>query len=157
MSRIVAVLLMFTAVVFVAFYTAQLAASLTAQQIRGSINGPQDLAGRHVGTTRASTAAAYLSEHKALVREFMSIDALYDALLERQVDAIVFDAPAILHYATHDGKGLAQVVGGVFHKEDYGIVFPTDSPLRKQVNGALLALRENGRYQRIYDEWFGRN
>ena len=87
----------------------------------------------------------------------MSLDAVYDALLEKQVDAVVFDAPAILYYATHDGKGLAQVVGGVFHKEDYGIVFPTDSPLRKQVNGALLALRENGRYQKIYDEWFGKN
>jgi len=157
MARIVAVLWMFTAVVFVAFYTAQLTASLTAQQIRGSINGPQDLVGRHVGTTRASTAAAYLSENKAEVREFVSIDAVYDALLYNQVDAVVFDAPAILYYATHDGKGLAQVVGGVFHKEDYGIVFPTDSPLRKQVNEALLALRENGRYQKIYDEWFGKN
>jgi polar amino acid transport system substrate-binding protein len=68
MARIVAVLWMFTAVVFVAFYTAQLTASLTAQQIRGSINGPQDLVGRHVGTTRASTAAAYLSENKARCR-----------------------------------------------------------------------------------------
>jgi polar amino acid transport system substrate-binding protein len=157
MARIVAVLWMFTAVVFVAFYTAQLTASLTAQQIRGSINGPQDLVGRHVGTTRASTAAAYLSENKAQVREFVSIDAAYDALLDKEVDAVVFDAPAILYYATHEGKGLAQVVGGVFHKEDYGIVFPTDSPLRKQVNEALLALRENGRYQKIYDEWFGKN
>jgi len=148
---------MFTAVVFVAFYTAQLTASLTAQQIRGSINGPQDLVGRNVGTARASTAAAYLSENKAQVREFVSIDAVYDALLDKQVDAVVFDAPAILYYATHDGKGLAKAVGGVFHKEDYGIVFPTDSPLRKQVNEALLALRENGTYQRIYDEWFGKN
>ena len=157
MARIVAVLWMFTAVVFVAFYTAQLTASLTAQQIRGSINGPQDLVGRNVGTTRASTAAAYLSENKAQVRELVSIDAAYDALLDKEVDAVVFDAPAILYYATHEGKGLAQVVGGVFHKEDYGIVFPTDSPLRKQVNEALLALRENGRYQKIYDEWFGKN
>jgi polar amino acid transport system substrate-binding protein len=156
-ARIVAVLWMFTAVVFVAFYTAQLTASLTAQQIRGSINGPQDLVGRNVGTARASTAAAYLSENKAQVREFVSIDAVYDALLDKQVDAVVFDAPAILYYATHDGKGLAKAVGGVFHKEDYGIVFPTDSPLRKQVNEALLALRENGTYQRIYDEWFGKN
>jgi polar amino acid transport system substrate-binding protein len=157
MARIVAVLWMFTAVVFVAFYTAQLTASLTAQKIRGSINGPQDLVGRLVGTTRASTAAAYLTESKAQVREFVSLDAVYDALLEKQVDAVVFDAPAILYYVAHDGKGLAQVVGGVFHKEDYGIVFPTDSPLRKQVNEALLALRENGRYQKIYDEWFGKN
>lgn len=157
MARIVAVLWMFTAVVFVAFYTAQLTASLTVQKIRGSINGPQDLIGRNVGTTRASTAAAYLSENKAQVREFESLDAVYDALLEKQVDAVVFDGPAILYYVAHDGKGLAQVVGGVFHKEDYGIVFPTDSPLRKQVNEALLALRENGRYQKIYDEWFGKN
>lgn len=157
MARIVAVLWMFTAVVFVAFYTAQLTASLTAQQIRGSINGPQDLVGRHVGTTRASTAAAYLSENKVQVREFVSIDAVYDALLYNQVDAVVFDAPAILYYATHDGKGSVQVVGGVFHKEDYGIVFPTDSPLRKQVNEVLLTLREDGKYQKIYDEWFGKN
>jgi polar amino acid transport system substrate-binding protein len=157
MARIVAVLWMFTAVVFVAFYTAQLTASLTVQQIRGSINGPQDLVGRNVGTTRASTAAAYLIENKAQVREFVSLDAVYDALLEKQIDAVVFDAPAILYYVAHDGKGLAQVVGGVFHKEDYGIVFPTDSPLRKQVNESLLALRENGRYQKIYDEWFGKN
>jgi polar amino acid transport system substrate-binding protein len=129
MARIVAVLWMFTAVVFVAFYTAQLTASLTAQQIRGSINGPQDLVGRHVGTTRASTAAAYLSENKAR----------RSSITQRMT------------------ARLAQVVGGVFHKEDYGIVFPTDSPLRKQVNEALLALRENGRYQTIYDEWFGKN
>ena len=157
MARIVAVLWMFTAVVFVAFYTAQLTASLTVQQIRGPINGPQDLVGRHVGTTRTSTAAAYLNENKAQVSEFANIEAVYDALLDRQVDAVVFDAPAILYYATHDGKGLVQVVGGVFHKEDYGIVFPTDSPLRKPVNEALLALRENGGYQKIYDEWFGKN
>jgi polar amino acid transport system substrate-binding protein len=157
MARIVAVLWMFTAVVFVAFYTAQLTASLTVQKIRGSINGPQDLVGRTIGTTRGSTAAAYLSENKAQVREFVSLDAVYDALLEKQVDAVVFDGPAILYYVAHDGKGLAQVVGGVFHKEDYGIVFPTDSSLRKQVNEALLALRENGRYQQIYDEWFGKN
>jgi polar amino acid transport system substrate-binding protein len=157
MARIVAVLWMFTGVVFVAFYTAQLTASLTAQQIRGSINSPQDLVGRIVGTARGSTAAIYLNEIKAQVREFEDVDDLYNALLNQQVDAVVFDSPALLYYATHDGKGLARIVGSVFHKEDYGIVFPTGSPLRKHVNEALLALRENDRYQRIYDEWFGKH
>lgn len=155
-ARIVAVLWMFTGVVFVAFYTAQLTASLTVQQIRGAINGPQDLIGRSVGTTRGSTAATYLNDVKARVQEFEDVDDLYSALLNQQVDAVVFDSPALLYYATHDGKGLARVVGSVFHKEDYGIVFPTGSPLRKHVNEALLALRENDRYQTIYDEWFAR-
>jgi polar amino acid transport system substrate-binding protein len=76
--------------------------------------------------------------------------------LNQQVDAVVFDSPALLYYATHDGRGLARIVGNVFHNEDYGIVFPTGSPLRKHVNEALLALRENGAYQRIYEEWFGK-
>jgi hypothetical protein len=71
-----------------------------------------------------------------------------------QLDAVVFDAPVLLYYAAHGGKGRVQVVGGAFHKEDYGIVFPPDSPLRKQVNGALLGMREDGTYDQIYDRWF---
>jgi polar amino acid transport system substrate-binding protein len=156
MARIVAVLWMFTGVVFVAFYTAQLTASLTVQQIRGPINSPQDLIGKSVGTTRGSTAAAYLNEVKAKVLEFEKVDDLYNALLNQQVDAVVFDSPALLYYVTHDGRGLARIVGNVFHYEDYGIVFPTGSPLRKHVNQALLALRENDAYQRIHEEWFGK-
>jgi len=156
MARIVAVLWMFTGVVFVAFYTAQLTASLTVQQIKGPINGPQDLVGKVVGTTRGSTATAYLNEVRAQMVEFERVDDLYKALLDQQVDAVVFDAPALLYYTTHDGSRLARTVGDVFHREDYGIVFPTGSPLRKQVNEALLGLRENDTYQRIYEEWFGK-
>jgi polar amino acid transport system substrate-binding protein len=46
------------------------------------------------------------------------------------------------------------MVGSVFRKEDYGIVFPQDSPLRNQVNSALSALRDDGTYQKLYDKWF---
>ncbi|HEV2154956.1 transporter substrate-binding domain-containing protein [Bradyrhizobium sp.] len=155
-ARIVAVLWMFTGVVFVAFYTAQLTASLTVQQIKGPINGPRDLVGKPVGTTRGSTAAVYLNEAKAQVLEFEKVDDLFNALLNQEIDAVVFDAPVLHYYETHDGRGLAKIVGAVFHKEDYGIVFPTGSPLRKHVNEALLALRENDTYQRIYEEWFGK-
>ncbi|MGY8660868.1 transporter substrate-binding domain-containing protein [Bradyrhizobium sp. UFLA05-109] len=155
-ARIVAVLWMFTGVVFVAFYTAQLTASLTVQQIRGPINSPQDLVGKRVGTTRGSTATLYLNEVKAEVREFDKVDDLYKALLDQEIDAVVFDSPALLYYTAHDGRGLARTVGSVFHREDYGIVFPTGSPLRKHVNEALLALRESDAYQRMHEEWFGK-
>jgi polar amino acid transport system substrate-binding protein len=157
LARIVAVLWMFTGVVFVAFYTAQLTASLTVQQIKGPINGPQDLVGKVVGTTRGSTATAYLNEVRAQMVEFERVDDLYKALADQQVDAVVFDAPALLYYTTHDGSRLARTVGNVFHREDYGIVFPTGSPLRKQVNEALLGLRETDAYQSIYEEWFGKH
>jgi polar amino acid transport system substrate-binding protein len=154
LARVIAVLWMLTGVVFVAFYTAQLTATLTVRQIRGVINGPDDLPGRSVGTTRGSTSAAYLYMVNAQVREFNNVEDVYKALLDRQLDAVVFDAPVLLYYAAHGGQGRVQVVGKPFHQEDYGIVFPTNSALRKQVNGALLALREDGTYAVIYDRWF---
>jgi polar amino acid transport system substrate-binding protein len=154
LARAFSVLWMFTGVVFVAFYTAQLAATLTVQQIQGGINGPDDLPGKKVATTRGSTAAAFLREARAQVTEVAQISEAYQALLNKDVDAVVFDAPVLLYYAATEGKGRVHMVGAPFRKEDYGIVFQPGNPLRKQVNNTLLALREDGTYQQIYDKWF---
>ncbi len=153
-SRVLAVLWMFTGVVFVAYYTAQLTAQLTVQQIQGIINGPEDLPGKKVATTENSTAAAFLKSSRAQVTEVPRITDAYDALLARKVDAVVFDAPVLQYLASHEGKGKVQTVGAVFRREDYGIVFPLDSKLRKRVDRALLAIREDGTYQRLYEKWF---
>jgi polar amino acid transport system substrate-binding protein len=155
LARIVAVLWMFTSVVFVAYYTAQLTAALTVEQIQGDINGPDDLPAKRVATTRGSTAAAYLAEQHARVQEFQGIDEAYQALLSYAADAVVFDAPVLLYFAEHEGKGRVQTAGPVFRKEDYGIVFAENSALRKRVDGALLQLREDGTYGQIYQKWFG--
>jgi polar amino acid transport system substrate-binding protein len=154
LARIVTVLWMFVGVVFVAFYTAQLAATLTVQQIQGGITGPEDLPGKKVATTRGSTAAAAMRELRAEVTDVAKIDDAYKALNDKKVDAVVFDAPVLLFYAAREGKGRVQLVGSPFRKEDYGIVLPRNNPLRKQVNIALLGLREDGTYQKLYDKWF---
>ena len=153
-ARIVTVLWMFTAIVFVAFYTAQLTATLTVQRLEGGINGPEDLPGKKVATTKGSTAAKAARELRAEVIEVDGIDDAYKALLDKRADAVVFDAPVLLFFAAKEGKGRVQMVGQPFRKEDYGIVFPRNHPLRKQVNVALLDLREDGTYQQIYDKWF---
>lgn len=155
LGRVLAVLWMFVGVVFVAYYTAQLTASLTVQQIRGAIAGPDDLPGKRVATTRGSTAAAYLRQQKVAVVEVEEIGAAYRKLLDKDVDAVVFDAPVLQYYAEHDGKGRVQLVGPVFRKENFGIVFRLNSPLRKEVDRVLLDLRENGTYQRLERTWFG--
>lgn len=154
-ARVLAILWMFVGVVFVAYYTAQLTASLTVQQIRGAISGPDDLPGKRVATTRNSTAAAYLRAQKVDLTEVEQIDAAYQLLADKQVDAVVFDAPVLSYYASHDGKGKVGLVGPVFRKESFGIVFPLDSPLRKEVDRALLDLREDGTYQHLAETWFG--
>lgn len=153
-ARVMALIWMFVAIVFIAFYTAQLTAELTVQRIQGEINGPEDLPGRTVATTPGSTSAAFLLGLKAKPVEVSSIDEAFKALAASKVDAVVFDAPVLQHHAAHDGKGATEVVGQVFREEDYGIAFPQGSAWRKRVDGALLSLREDGTYQRLHDKWF---
>jgi polar amino acid transport system substrate-binding protein len=154
LARVVALFWMFTGIVFVALYTAQLTATLTVRQIQGSINGPDDLAGRTVATTRGSTAANIVRGLRAQVVEVGGIEEAYQALQDREVEAVVFDSPVLLYYAATEGKGRVSLVGAPFRKEDYGIIFRPNNPLRRQVNATLLQLRENGTYQQIYDRWF---
>ncbi len=154
-GRIFAILWMFVGVIFVAYYTAQLTATLTVEQIQGAINGPEDLPGKKVGTIKGSTSAAFLEEQRAQMKPYEKITDAYAALLNKDVDAVVFDSPVLLYYANTDGKGRAQVVGSVFRKQDYGIVFQRGSEWRKRVDGALLAIREDGTYQALHDKWFG--
>jgi polar amino acid transport system substrate-binding protein len=60
----------------------------------------------------------------------------------------------LLYYAANEGKGRVAMFGPLFHTENYGLVFPPNSQLRQRVNDALLALREDGTYQQLYDKWF---
>ena len=72
------------------------------------------------------------------------------------MDAVVFDAPSILHYERYEGAGKVKAVGPLFDIQYYGFMFPEGSELREPVNRALLELKENGTYDGIYDKWFGK-
>ena len=154
LTRIVAVLWMFTAVVFVALFTATFTTNLTVQQLQGDIKGIEDLGDRTVATTIGSTSAAFLRDRNLRAAEFSTIEQAYDALINQKVDAIVADAPVLMYYAAHNGKGKVQLVGSVLRDENYGIVMPNNSSNRKRINTALLKLRENGTYQTLYEQYF---
>jgi polar amino acid transport system substrate-binding protein len=155
LARVVAVFWMFASVVFIAYFTAAVTSNLTVQQLQGEINGPGDLPGKRVATVKGSTSAEYLRQHNIEPSEFAKVEEAFQALLAGEADALVYDAPVLLYFASHEGKGKAQTVGSIFRKENYGIVFPDKSPLRKRVNEALLKLKESGKYDELYAKWFG--
>jgi polar amino acid transport system substrate-binding protein len=156
LARVVSFVWMFVGIVFVALYTAQLTSNLTVHQIRGAINGPEDLPGNPVGTVKgASIPINYLHGHNAKVQEFSKVGEMFQALLDRRVNAVLFPAPVLHYYAAHEGKGLVRLVGPEFDKREAAFAFPEGSSLRRPINGALVAIREDGTYQRIYEKWFG--
>jgi polar amino acid transport system substrate-binding protein len=154
LGRLLSGISILVSVIFMAFFTASLTASITVGQLQGDISGPTDLPGKRVGTTVGSTSAEYLKLHDVVPQEFQKIDDAYAALEAGKLDAVVFDAPVLLYRAANAGKGKERVVGNVFRRENYGILFPQGSPLRKRINAALLKMRESGDYDVLYQEWF---
>jgi polar amino acid transport system substrate-binding protein len=154
LGRLMAVIWMFISVVFIAYFTATVTTSLTVEQLQSNIKGLGDLADKKVATIAGSTAETYLKQQRIEARAFKQVEQTYEALNNAEVDAVVYDAPILLYYAAHDGKGKVQVVGSIFRKEGYAIALPNGSPYRKPINNALLSLQEKGTYQEIYDKWF---
>lgn len=71
------------------------------------------------------------------------------------MDAVVFSSPVLLYYASHEGKGLVELVGPESNTAPIAFTVQSNSPLRRQIGIALLKLRENGPYQQICAKWFG--
>jgi len=153
-GRILSTLLFIGSLFFTSYFTATIASSLTVQQLKSDINGPDDLVGRKVGTTTGSTGENYLKGIGANPLGFDKVDDAIGALLNKQIDAVVFDAPVLLYYAANKGQGKVRMAGDLLKKENYGILFPRGSDLRKTVNESLLKLRENGTYDALYAKWF---
>ncbi|HUB46370.1 MAG TPA: transporter substrate-binding domain-containing protein [Acetobacteraceae bacterium] len=86
---------------------------------------------------------------------FPNTDDMFSALLNNQVDAVLFSAPTLHYFAARGWSGKVKLVGPEFRKLDIGFATPINSPHRREINAALLSLRDDGSYDRIYAKWFG--
>ena len=154
-GRLVAVVWMLTGILLVSYITASVTSAMTVRSLRADINGPADLPGQAVATVQGSTAERYLTEHKADVRAFPSVDEAYAALAAHDVKAVVYDAPVLLYHARSGGGPKAQVVGRLFEKQNYGIGLRQGSPYRKRINEELLKLGEEGYLDELRRKYFG--
>jgi polar amino acid transport system substrate-binding protein len=154
-GKVLAITWMFVGLVFVSYFTGNITAALTVQRLESGINSPSDLYGRQVVTVKGTTAAAFLQTLGVPATEVADVPAAFAAIQDKSAEAMVYDAPILLYFAATLGKGRVEMAGPVFKPESYGIAFPLDSPLRENVNRALLRIKESGRYTEIYDRWFG--
>ncbi|WP_204137429.1 glycine betaine/L-proline ABC transporter substrate-binding protein ProX [Halomicronema sp. CCY15110] len=156
-GRVFGLLWMFSGYFVFAYFTASIATTFTVQELQGVITGLEDLPGKRVATVAESAAAEFLDQQTNLLfQDFPTLEALYTAVeTEQTVDAVVYDAPVLQYFVSHQGQGKYQVVGEVFQSLNYGIALQPDSPYREAINATLLKLYEAGRYEEIYQEWFG--
>jgi len=154
LGRLFAVFLVVASLFVVSAFVAQITATLTVAELQSQIGGINDLYGKRVGTTRGSTAAEFLDNRAVARREYADTDALFAALEQGELDAVVHDAPILQYHAATRGRGRVRVVGEMLQPEKYGIAFPEGSPLVEPVNRTLLKLREDGTIASIHQRWF---
>lgn len=154
-GRIFAVMLVVSSLFVVSFFVANITALITVQAISETVQSVADLEGRRVATTQGSTASAYLDERNIDHLRLPDLDAVLAAFESGEADAVFFDAPILAWYVRGPGAGKGRLIERIFRPENYGIALPQGSPLREDLNRALLALRESGDYERLRRKWFG--
>ncbi|MGD9353532.1 MAG: transporter substrate-binding domain-containing protein, partial [Desulfobacterales bacterium] len=154
-GRVMAFLVMIIGIGIFGWTIAQLSSAITLQKLHSDITDHWDLRDRVVATVEGTTSVTALEKLGAVVVPAKSIDQAYEKLLKDEVIALVFDSPTILYYARNKGAGRVSVVGALFDIQYYGFLFPQGSQLREPVNRALLKLRKNGIYDKLYSKWFG--
>lgn len=116
-----------------------------------------DLAGGQIGVQTGTTGAEYAEEHApegASVRHFEDSDALFAAIAGGDIDAILQDLPVNAYRATQDDT--VTVVETYDTGEEYGFaVAQGNEEVLQFVDDGLAALRDDGTFDTIYEEYFG--
>ncbi len=153
-SRFVAMVWIVVSLFLVSSLTANITTSLTVNELASKINWIKDLNGKVVGAMRWPTVKNYLIPLWVIVREFDDTEALYNALKDKWVDAVVWDAPIIQYYVNGKWKWDFSLVWKVFKPENYWILFPEDSEYKEKVDQTLLEIQEDGTYEKFYNKYF---
>jgi polar amino acid transport system substrate-binding protein len=114
-----------------------------------------DLAGKKVGVQQGTTGKSYTEDNAPSDAEIVSFPSdaeMFNGIKAGQVDALLQDLPVNL---AHTEDGDFEIVERYDTGEQYGFAVKQDNTgLRDAVNEQLSALREDGTYDKIYDEYF---
>jgi len=154
-GRIGEALWLLCSVAVIAYVASSITSVMTASHIANQIKSVADLQGRIVGVRIGSVAEDYLSAFKVRKRLFNHIHEAADALVWRDISAIV-DDNSILEYFAHTHPHLPlDVVGNTFRAEKYGFAFTVGSSFARPVSLRIIELQENGEAETLRARYFG--
>ena len=157
LGRAVAFAWMVGGILLVAAFTSILTAEMTADRVTGTIHGPRDLAGRTVGCQQAAVAVQSVRQRGGIPQEFADMGDALDALQLGMVEAVVAENQQLMYLVNQPNRANLRLIGPVFESFDFGMALPNGSPLREELNAAILQMREDGSLGRMMERWLGRH
>jgi polar amino acid transport system substrate-binding protein len=155
-GRMTALIWMFTSIVLIASFTAAITTTLTVGELGGRIQRLEDLPGVRVGAFRQSEGMAFLAENSITARPYESIEDGLQALVQKHIDAFVFNESVLKYMVNNAYSGRVSVLPDVFDHYYLGMGVPTNSPWREQINRALLKVIIRDEWDQSLAHYFGR-
>lgn len=155
LGRAIAFTWMVGGIVLLAAFTSMLTATLTAEQVTGTIHGPRDLAGRTVGCQEMAVSVKVVRQRGGFPQEFSTLSDAFEALTLGMVEAVLGENQQLMFLANQPSFKSMKLVGPMFESFDYGLGLPSGSLSRERFNMAILQMREDGTLDRIREQWLG--
>lgn len=123
------------------------------------IHSTHDLKDKTVATKLATTGYQFASELQGLkeVKGYPEISQAFEELLNKKVDAVIFDEQPAKNFVRTTGKGKVKILGGTLTKENYAMIMEKKGKYIGRIDQAIEAVSQNGIYEQIYRKWFGKN
>jgi len=138
LGRIVAIVWMIASIVTIAVFTASITSVLTIKHLQGTVHGVSDLSAVRVGALAGTSTEDTLSHMRITYRKFATLQDGLKALRAHRVEAFVYDKP-LLAWAIQQGfSSSIELVDATFAPQEYAFAMPSNSPLRKTIDVAIL-------------------
>jgi polar amino acid transport system substrate-binding protein len=129
-------------------------------KVNSTIQGPSDLVGHNVGAEKG-TVGYYdvLNISGYNPSDLHGYETMPDSFLALQngdVDAVVGDYAVMEPFVNQNAGEFTFAPNFMSETEYFGIVVNKNNPeLTAAINAALANIKADGRYQQIYNKWFG--
>jgi polar amino acid transport system substrate-binding protein len=137
-GRVVAIVWMVASIVAIAVFTASVTSTLTIKHLQGAVHEVGDLSSVRVGAVAGTSTEGALARLRLPYREFSSPENGLKALRSHSIDALVYDKPLLAWIIRQNFASSIELIDTTFDPQEYAFVLPSNSPLRKGVDVALL-------------------
>jgi len=155
-ARVIDLMWHIVGIIAISILTAIVTSALTAQAIGGSIRSEKDLAGKYVAAVATDAPRRYVEKIGANVIPVKTLNEGIALVRSGKAEALVHDGPRLVYLANQlnkkEHKKILAVAPFKFNPQNYGIVFPTKSDLKENVDRVLLKLREANGLEKSYHE-----
>ncbi|MDJ0846420.1 transporter substrate-binding domain-containing protein [Crocosphaera sp.] len=154
MGKLITSLWMLITMVAASSFTAGIATVMTLLLSAEAIDQfsiPEDIRGQQIAVISGTTGEKWAQTYQARILPSITLEGAVDRLKSGQAQGVIFDVPALKYYLYQHPEEPLKVANLSITFEDYGLVLPLDSPLIRELNIAIIQLKQSGRLDEIID------